>query len=195
LAVAHDGDAVDDNRSERFVARVAFYARDGGDEQGGVGVALAEDGVLAVELWDLGFGDEELRTVGASSGWAGAGVGHGEEAGGVEGEVGVNLILKEVAGVASAITDAVAALNHKVGDDPVEGGSVVEGLMMHLLEGLGVGPVFRAFGETDEVGHGDRGLLVVELAGETAHGGVDDGGGAGGDDWSFHVAGGAGGVG
>ena len=35
-----------------FVARVAFDAGDGGDEQDGVRVALAEDGVLAVELGD-----------------------------------------------------------------------------------------------------------------------------------------------
>ena len=110
-----------------------------------------------------------------------AGVGHGEAAGCVEGERGVDLVIEEVAGVAGAVADAVAALDHEAGDDAVEGGAVVEGLVVHFLEGLWVGPVLGAFGEADEVGDGDGGFFVVELAGEAAHGGVDDGGGAGGD--------------
>ena len=98
----------------------------------------------------------------------------------VEGESGVDLVLEEVAGIAGAVAEAIAALDHEAGDDAVEGGAVVEGLMVHFLEGLGVGPVFGAFGEADEVGDGDGGFLVEELAGEAAHGGVDDGGRAGG---------------
>ena len=64
-----------------------------------------------------------------------AGVGHGEAAGTVEGEGGVDLVLEEVAGVAGAVADAVAALDHEAGDDAVEGGAVVEGLVVHLLGG------------------------------------------------------------
>ena len=158
-------------------------------------VTLAEDSVFAIELRDFGFGDEKLRAVGAAAGGAWAGVSHGEEAGCVEGEVGIDLVLKEVAGVAGAVTDAVAALNHEVGDDTVEGGAVIEGLVVHLLKGFGVGPVFGAFGEADEVGDGDGGLLVIELAGEAPHGGIDDGRGAGGNDGGLDVAGSAGGVG
>ncbi len=108
---------------------------------------------------------------------------------------GVDLVLEEVAGVAGAVAGAVAALDHEAGDDAVEGGAVVEGLVVDLLEGVGVGPVLGAFGEADEVGDGDGGLFVVELAGEAAHGGVDDGGGAGGDGRRLELAGGAGGVG
>ena len=162
---------------------VAFDACDGGYEQRGVlRRRLAEDGVLAVELGDGLFGDEELAAVGAAAGGAGAGVGHGEEAGLVEGEGWVDLVLEEVAGISGAVTRAVAALDHEVGDDAVKGGAVVEGLVVHLLEGLGVGPVLGAFGETDEVGYGDGSFFFVELAGEAAHGGVDDGSGTGGDD-------------
>ncbi len=106
---------------------------------------------------------------------AGAGVSHGEAAGNVEGEGGVELVLEVVAGVAHAGADGVAALDHEAGDDAVEGGSVVEGLAVDLLLGPGVGPVLGALGEADEVGDGEWSLLVVELAGEAAHGGVEVG--------------------
>src|ERR1700680_4672855 len=76
----------------------------------------------------------------------------------------------------------------------MKGGAVIEGLVMHFLQGLGVGPVLRAFGETDEVGYGDGCFFFVELASEASHGGVDDGGGAGGDDRGLALSGGAGGV-
>jgi len=77
----------------------------------------------------------------------------------------------------------------------VEDGAVIESFAMDFFEGEGIGPIFGAFGEADEVGDGDGSLLIVELAGEAAHGGVKDDGGAGGDDGSLRVAGGAGGVG
>src|SRR5580692_5431163 len=80
LSFAHDGDASDDDRGDWLVVGVAFDAGDGGDEKGGMCVALAEDGVLAVELRNLGLSDEELRAVGSTARWTRAGVGHGEEA-------------------------------------------------------------------------------------------------------------------
>ncbi len=102
---------------------------------------------------------------------------------------------EEVAGVAGAVPYAVSALDHEAGDDTVEGGSVVKGLVVHFLEGLWIGPVLGAFGETDEVGYGDGRFFFVELAGEAAHGGVNDGGGTGWDGCGFDLAGGAGSVG
>ena len=51
------------------------------------------------------FGDEELAAVGAAAGGARTGVGHGKEAGLVEGEGGVDLILEEVAGIAGAVAE------------------------------------------------------------------------------------------
>jgi hypothetical protein len=151
--------------------------------------------VLAVERWDGFFGDEELAAVGAAAGGTGAGVGHGEEAGLVEGEAGVDLVLEVVAGITGAVADAVTALDHELWDDAMEGGPVVERLVVYLLQGLGVGPVFGAFGETDEVGDGDGCFFLEELAGEAAHGGVDDGGGAGRNDGRLDLRGRAGGVG
>ena len=194
LAFANDSDAVDGDGGGRFVGCVAIDACDGGDEEDAMGVALAEDGVLAVELGHGLLGDEKLAAVSASAGGSGAGVGHGEATGLVEGEARIDLVLEEVARVAGAVAHAVPALNHEVGDDAVEGGAVVEGLVMHLLHSLGIGPVFRAFGETGEVGYGDGGLLIVELAGEAAHGGVDNCGGTGRHDGRRDLAGGTGGV-
>ena len=109
---------------------------------------------LPLSCGNGGFGDEELRAVGA-----GTGVGHGEAAGLVEGEGGVDLVLEEVAGIAASVAELIATLDHEAGDDAVEGGAVVEGLAVNLLEGLGVGPVLGAIGETDEVRDGDGSLL------------------------------------
>ena len=158
-------------------------------------VAEAEDGVLSVELRDRLFCDEELATVGPATRWPRAGVGHGKEAWLVEGEGGIDLILEEVAGVAAAVTGSIAALDHKSGDNAMEGGVVVEGLIVHLLQGFRIGPVFGALGEADEICDGDRSFLFKQLAGEPAHGGVNDGGWAGGYCWGLELAGSARGIG
>src|SRR5271168_4372599 len=71
LAFAHDGDAVDDDGGDGLVVGVAFDTGDGGYEQGGVFIAEAEDGVLAIEVGDGLFRDEELAAIGAAAGWAG----------------------------------------------------------------------------------------------------------------------------
>ena len=110
MSFPHDGDAVDDDWGEGFVARVALDARDGGDEQDRVCVAEAEDGVLAVELGNCFFGDEELAAVGVR-----AGVRHGEAAGDGEGERGVGLVVEVVAGVAGAVAGATEVMGGGVG--------------------------------------------------------------------------------
>ena len=160
---------------------VAFDAGDLCDELHSVGVALAEDRVLAVELRYGDFGDEELGAVGASARWAWAGVGHGKATGLVEADGWVDLVLEEITGIAGSGALPVPALDHEARDNAVEGGGVVIGLAADFFESVGVGPVFGAFSEADEVGDSNGGLLVVELAGEAAHGGINDGGGAGGD--------------
>src|SRR4051812_10679221 len=143
--------------------------------------------MFPVELLDRGLSNEELRAVGA-----GAGVCHSEAAGFVEGECGVELVLKEVAWVTGAVSSLVASLNHEARDDAVKGGSVIEGLTVDLLERAGIGPVFGAFGETNEVGNGDWRLRLIELAGKPAHCGVEDGGGPCGHDWGLGLTGRAG---
>ena len=50
MTVADDRHVFDNYRGERLVARVSFDVGNGGCEENGVGVALAEDGVLAVEF-------------------------------------------------------------------------------------------------------------------------------------------------
>jgi hypothetical protein len=58
---------------------------------------LTEDRVLAVQPGGRADGDEELRAVGAR-----AGVGHRQQVGLVEDELGVRLVLERVAGAAGA---------------------------------------------------------------------------------------------
>ncbi len=54
----------------------------------------------------------------------------------------------------------------------MKGGAVVERFAVLLLLGLGVGPVFGAFGKADEVGYRLGGLPLIKLAGDAAHGGI-----------------------
>ncbi len=169
LAFRDDGDLVEVDGREGLVVGIALDAGDGHDNKDAGWVALTKDGVVLVKRGGRLFGDEELTTVGV-----GAGVGHGEAARDIEVEVGVELIGEGVAGIAHAGAGGVAALNHEFGNDAVEGGAVVEGLVVLLLVGDGVGPVFGALGESDEVGDGVWGLLLEELAGDAAHGSVHD---------------------
>ena len=91
---------------------------------------LAEDNVLAVEPLGLGGADEELGSVGV-----GAGVGHGQGAGAEvlaalsgEGLVSELLAVDRLA-TSAVLAGEVAALDHEVGNDAVEGGGlVVQGL-------------------------------------------------------------------
>ena len=77
--------------------------------------------MLAVEPGSRDVGHEELAAVGA-----GARVGHGEETGAVVLQAGGELVGELVAGAAHAGAGGIAALNHEVGDDAVEGDAVVE---------------------------------------------------------------------
>ena len=177
LAFADDGDVVDDDRGERLVVGVASTR-----------AMEATSRTVWASHWPkmvclpLSCGTAASVMKNCEPLVLGPELAMARRPGSSKVRVGVDLVLEEVAGIAGAVADAVAALDHEAGDDAMEGGAVVEGLTVHLLEGLGVGPVLGAIGETDEVGDGHGGLLVVELAGEAAHGGVDDGGGAGGDD-------------
>ena len=185
LALADDGDLFQDHGSERLVAAVARDAGNGLDDVDAGLVALAEEGVVLVEGVDGLLGDEELAAVGV-----GSGVGHGQLAGPVEVQVGIELVVEAVAGIAHAGAGGVAALDHELGNDAMEGGAVVERLVVLLLVGRGVGPVLGALGQRDEVGYRLGRLLLIELAGDAAHGGVHD------DDWAIGTGqGGCGGLG
>src|SRR6476619_2388365 len=130
------------------------------DVAGGLVGDLTEDRVLALEPRGGRGRDEELRAVGALA-HALAGVGHGEDVGLGEVLVGADLVVERVARSAEALTDRAAALDHEVRDDAVEDQAVVErgrvgapGVVLVLL---------LALGETDEVLHRLRGLVLEEV--------------------------------
>ena len=133
---------------------------------------MAEKRVVLIKCVVGLLGDEELAAVGV-----GAGVGHGQAAGLVEVQIWIEFILKLIAGVSQAGSRRVAALNHELRDDAMEGGAVVERLVVLHFLGRGVGPVLSALGQGDKVGHRFWGLLLEELTGDAAHRGIHDHGG------------------
>lgn len=102
---------------------------------------VAEDDVSAVQPGGLDGGDEELGAVGV-----GASVGHGEDAGAgvLQDEVLVGELLA-VDGLATSavVVREVAALQHEVGDDTVEGGALVTEAFLSGAQGTEVFTGFR----------------------------------------------------
>ena len=97
---------------------------------------LAEDRVNLVEMRLGAVADEELAATGIL-----AGVGHGESAGGVLVGIKVGFTLDLVAGpagphpsVVGVLGQRIAALNHEVGDHPMEPGAIVKHAVSQLLE-------------------------------------------------------------
>src|SRR5208282_957878 len=84
-------------------------------------IALAENGVPAIEAGVRHFGDKELRAVGV-----GSGVSVGESSGAIELDAGRSLILEFVAGIAGAVARRISTLNHELGNHTVEDSSVIE---------------------------------------------------------------------
>ena len=148
-----DFDVRDLDRTERAFA-VGGHASDLLDQFDGGVIALAEDGVLAIEAGIGNFSDEELRAVGV-----GSGVGVGETPGTIEGEHGRSLVLEFVAGIARAIAFGISALNHETGDHAVKDGAIIKWNAVLLGVRDGAGPVFCAAGEADEILDSDRGYL------------------------------------
>lgn len=105
---------------------------------------LPEAGVHAVEVPCIlaVHADEELRATGVASG-----VGHREHAAVVALARRRGLAFDRVAWTARPVAPRAAALDHEIGDHPVEGQAVVEAVL----------------GQIDEVGHGARGLVGVEF--------------------------------
>src|SRR6266540_4886766 len=126
---------------------------------------LAEHGVLAGQPFRRSEGDEELPAVGVRST-----VRHREDAGLVELSAGAEFIGEAVARAARAVAERVAALDHEVLDHAMEHEAVVVRLL-HFRLRLRVGPLFRAFGEADEVRHRLRRILLEELHGEVPRAG------------------------
>src|SRR5271157_2671020 len=125
LTLAHDGHFLEHHGRERLVVIVGPYAGDGLDYIKAGGIALAEDGVLVVEVLGGHLGDEELTAVSV-----GSGVGHSQAAGYVETEIRIELILELIAGISHAGADRVSSLNHEFGNDAMKDGAVVERLVV-----------------------------------------------------------------
>src|SRR5713226_2525277 len=84
------------------------------------------------------------------------------------------LVFELVARTAETGAHRVAALNHEVGDDAMENGSVVEGIA-GLFARCGMRPLALAFGEVDEVGDRLGGVLLKQAAHDGALAGFEHG--------------------
>ena len=128
---------------------------------------LTEDGVLVGQPAGGRGGDEELRAVGAR-----AGVGHREQVGAVEGELGVELVLERVAGATGAGAERAAALEHEAVDDAVE----AEAVVVALTRPAGVVVVvLGALREAGEVLHGLGRVVGEEVQHDVATVGLQRG--------------------
>jgi hypothetical protein len=77
---------------------------------------MTENGVFAVKVGCGHVGDEELASIGP---WTS--IGHGENAGTIVFEPSVDFVFKAVAGSAAASAGGIAALDHELLDDAMEG--------------------------------------------------------------------------
>ena len=113
---------------------------------------LAKGRVLAVQMRRVCVHDEKL----AAGAVIGAGTRHGQHAArvleGIVHVVGRELAFDLIFRAAGAVAQRIAALNHKAGDDAVEGQAIVEALI----------------DKVDEVGHGNRGGIGIQLGGDRA---------------------------
>ena len=90
---------------------------------------MTEDGVFAVKVGCGHVGDEELASIGP---WAG--IGHGKNTRAIMLEPAVDFVFKAVAGSAAACAGGIAALNHELLDDAMEGEAVVVTALREIQE-------------------------------------------------------------
>ena len=77
---------------------------------------MTEDGVFSIKVRCGHVGDEELASIGP---WTR--IGHGENTGPIVFEPSVHFVFKAVAGSAAACAGGIAALDHELLDDAMEG--------------------------------------------------------------------------
>src|SRR5438552_9688302 len=122
----HNRDVINFHRTIRAVVRIAAHPGDLLYQRNGGVIALAEDGVMAIQHVSLLAGEcrfsyEELSTVGIR-----ASVCVCEASGTVEFQIRGDFGLKCNTYLAAAAPGGIAALNHEVGDHAMENCSVVE---------------------------------------------------------------------
>src|SRR6267378_3585597 len=163
-----DFDVRDLDGTERALS-VRSHASDFLDQFDGGVIALAEDGIAAVQAGVGNFGDEELRAVSI-----GSGIGVGETPGAIEGERGRSLILEFVARIARAVAFRISTLNHETGDHAVKDGAIIKWNAVLLCVRDGAGPVFCAGSKADEILDSNRGYLRKQRAMKVSGRAVDD---------------------
>lgn len=82
---------------------------------------IAKNAMLAIQMRCRSMSDEELAAIGA---WSC--IGHGKRASLIMLQTGMELILEFITGSPSAIAFRIAALNHEIGDDPMEFKSIIK---------------------------------------------------------------------
>src|SRR6266851_1806463 len=170
-SAAHDANVLYPYRAERLVvAGVAGHACDLLFQHNTGVVALAEDGVPAVQMWRRDLRDEELRAVRARSG-----ICHGEAAGTVKHQGGYDFVLELVSGIARAIARRIPALDHEVGNYSMKNRAVVKRHAVLCRTADRILPVLGAVGQADEVGDCFRCFFFKQSATQGSSGCVDDG--------------------
>ena len=122
--------------------------------------------MTTVQVRGRGDGDEKLGTVGARPC-----IGHGQQVGLGEDELGVELVSELVAGAASSGTEGATALDHEPVDDTVEGQAVVE-LASGRLTSVRVDVLLGAASQADEILDGLGSLIGKEIEDDVAVVGV-----------------------
>ena len=122
-----DGDVINLHRAIRPVVGITAHAGNLFHQSDGGFVALAEDGVSAVQMRVGNFCNKELRAVGVRTG-----VGVGQASGTVKLQGWGSFILELEANVAASAAGRIAALDHEIGNHAVEDGAIVEGDAMLL---------------------------------------------------------------
>src|SRR6266516_406810 len=135
IAAAHDRDRLEDDIGDWPVVASCHRLADLIDDLAALD-DLAKDGVLPVQPGSRDGGDEELRAV-----RAGARVGHGEQVRPVERQIRVKLVGELVTRAAGSGAQRVPALNHEIGNHPMEDRPVIEPAAG--LPGARVGPLPR----------------------------------------------------
>lgn len=160
LGVEEWGGVVEDFDGEDFVAgAVVFdapftgveFADDGVDDIHAVG-DFTKNRVAVIEVWGGSHGDEELGSVGVC-----ARIGHRDDAGFVVFEFGMEFVLELVTRSAATGFSGVAALDHEVIDDAVEGDAIV----------------VAALGEVEKIGGGNGGFAGEDGGIDLSFGGSD----------------------
>ena len=131
---------------------------------------VAGAGVAEIQPWRRGVCDEKLAAVRMLTG-----VGHREDARPVVLEVGMKLVRQPVAGVAGAVAQGAAALDHEVLDHTMKNQPVVVRLALGIDRLLRVVLVVKlgALREADKVGNDDRHFFILEPGRHRAKAGSD----------------------